>query len=114
MTTPRPHFAQKGLFLQMVADRAGMDRADVARAFEAVAEVLGSELGEGGPGIAFISDLIEIRVVRYPATPQSYVKLAPLEGLRDVTFPRDRATAEAEDADEANDEGDGIDEGSTD
>jgi nucleoid DNA-binding protein len=51
-----------------LAEATGLTRQQVAELFDAIAQLIGKNLGEEGPGVFTIPDLLQIKVVRKPAT----------------------------------------------
>lgn len=87
-----------------LADSTGLTKQQVVSLFDELATLIKKELGEEGVGIFNISNLLKIKVVRKPATPerkginpftkeetvfkakpaQNVVKLVPLRGLKEL------------------------------
>jgi nucleoid DNA-binding protein len=88
--------------LTTLAEATGLTKQQVAGLFEELAGLIKKNLGEGGPGSFALLDLLQIKVVRKPATPErkginpftkqemvfkakpakNVVKVAPLKGLK--------------------------------
>jgi nucleoid DNA-binding protein len=51
-----------------LAEATGLTKQQVAELFDAIAQLIGKNLGEEGPGVFTIPDLLQIKVVRKPAT----------------------------------------------
>ena len=87
-----------------LADSTGLTKQQVVSLFDELATLIKKELGEEGAGIFNISNLLKIKAVRKPATPerkginpftkeetvfkakpaQNVVKLVPLRGLKEL------------------------------
>ena len=87
-----------------LAESTGLTKAQVASLFNELATLIKKELGEEGAGTINISNLLKIKVVRKPATPEhkginpftkeetvfkakpakNVVKLIPLRGLKEL------------------------------
>lgn len=87
-----------------LADSTGLTKQQVVSLFDELATLIKKELGEEGAGIFNISNLLKIKVVRKPATPErrginpftkeetvfkakpatNAVKLVPLRGLKEL------------------------------
>jgi nucleoid DNA-binding protein len=60
--------ATKGEVYTKLAAKSGLSKKQVASVFEALTELIGSELGKKGPGLFQIPGLLKLKVVRKPAT----------------------------------------------
>ena len=87
-----------------LAESTGLTKQQVASLFDELAKLIEKELGEEGAGSFNISNLLKIKVVRKPATPErkginpftkeetvfkakpakNVVKLVPLRGLKEL------------------------------
>ena len=87
-----------------LAESTGLTRQQVVSLFDELAKLIEKELGKEGAGIFNIFNLLKIKVVRKPATPErkginpftkeetvfkakpakNVVKLVPLRGLKDL------------------------------
>jgi nucleoid DNA-binding protein len=87
-----------------LAESTGLERKQVVSLFDELAKLIERELGEEGAGSVNISNLLKIKVVRKPATPEhkginpftkeetvfkakpakNVVKLVPLRGLKEL------------------------------
>ena len=87
-----------------LAESTGLTSKQVASLFDELAKLIEKELGEKGAGIFNISNLLKIKIVRKPASPErkginpftkeetvfkakpakNVVKLVPLRGLKDL------------------------------
>ena len=87
-----------------LAQSTGLTKKDVAGLFDELAKLIEKALGEDGAGVCNISNLLKIKVVRKPATPErkginpftkeetvfkakpakNAVKLVPLRGLKEL------------------------------
>ncbi len=52
-----------------IADEAGLSKADVGRAFDALEVVLRKQLGRNSPGVVNIPGLLKIQKIKKPARP---------------------------------------------
>jgi len=60
--------ATKGEVYTKLAAMTGLSKKQVSTVFEALTELIGSELGKKGPGLFQIPGLLKLRVVKKPAT----------------------------------------------
>jgi nucleoid DNA-binding protein len=60
--------ATKGEVYTKLAAKSGLSKKQVSTVFEALTELIGSELGKKGPGLFQIPGLLKLKVVRKPAT----------------------------------------------
>jgi len=87
-----------------LAESTGLERKQVVCLFDELATLIKKELGQEGAGAVNISNLLKIKVVRKPATPErkginpftkeetvfkakpatNAVKLVPLRGLKEL------------------------------
>jgi nucleoid DNA-binding protein len=51
-----------------LADKTGLSKKQVSSVFDALAELLGKEIGKKGPGLFTIPGLFKVKVVHKPAT----------------------------------------------
>ncbi len=90
--------------IAVLAESTGLTKQQVVSLFDELAKLIKKELGEEGAGIFNISNLLKIKVVRKPATPErkginpftkqetvfkakpakNVVKLVPLRGLKEL------------------------------
>jgi nucleoid DNA-binding protein len=87
-----------------LAETTGLSKKQVDQVFTSLAELIGENLADGGPGAFTIPGILKIRVVRKPATParegvnpftgekttfaakpaRNVVKVTALKGLKDM------------------------------
>jgi nucleoid DNA-binding protein len=87
-----------------LAESTGLTKKQVASLFDELGKLIGKELGDDGAGMINVSNLLKIKVVRKPATPEhkginpftkaetvfkakpakNVVKLVPLRGLKEL------------------------------
>jgi nucleoid DNA-binding protein len=87
-----------------LAESTGLTKQQVAGLFDELAKLIGKELGDEGAGVFNVSNLLKIKVVRKPASPErkginpftkeetvfkakpakNVVKLVPLRGLKEL------------------------------
>jgi len=60
--------ATKGEVFTKLATKSGLSKKQVSTVFEALTELIGSELGKKGPGLFVVPGLLKLKVVRKPAT----------------------------------------------
>jgi len=102
ITSKKP--MNKTEILAALSEATGLTTQQVAGLFDELANLIGRNLGEDGPGVFAIPGLLQIKVVRKPATPErkginpftkeeavfkakpakNVVKLVPLKGLKDM------------------------------
>lgn len=90
--------------LNTLAEKTGMQKKDVANFFEELGKLIQQELSDGGPGVFSVPNLLKVKVVRKPATPEreginpftkektifkakparNTVKAQPLKALKDM------------------------------
>ena len=90
--------------LTALSEATGLDKQQVAGLLDELATLIGKNLGEEGPGAFAIPGLLQIKVVRKPATEErkginpftkeemifkakpakNVVKITPLKGLKDM------------------------------
>jgi len=90
--------------ITVLAESTALSKKQVAGLFDELAKLIEKELGEAGAGTINISNLLKIKVVRKPATPErkginpftkeetvfkakpakNVVKLVPLRGLKEL------------------------------
>ena len=90
--------------IAVLAESTALSKKQVASLFDELAKLIEKELGEAGAGTINISNLLKIKVVRKPATPErkginpftkeetvfkakpakNVVKLVPLRGLKEL------------------------------
>ena len=90
--------------LTALSEATGLDKQQVSGLFDELARLIGKNLGEDGPGVFAIPGLLQIKVVRKPATEEhkginpftkeetivkakpakNVVKITPLKGLKDM------------------------------
>ena len=73
MTTKTKPRTQKAMSKSEIAaslsESTGLTKTQIASLFESLAELVGKNIGSGGPGIFTLPGLLKIKVVRKPATP---------------------------------------------
>lgn len=94
----------KAQFLAAMAERAGLDKGQVTRAFDALSGLIKDQLGPNGPGELTVLNLLKLKVKISPATPEREtinpftkekqiskakpasrkVKATPMKGLKDL------------------------------
>jgi nucleoid DNA-binding protein len=57
----------KAQFFNEVADQTGLKKAEVAKVFEAITEVVKKQLSAKGPGVVTLPGLFKLRAKRIPA-----------------------------------------------
>jgi nucleoid DNA-binding protein len=87
-----------------LSEATGLTRQQVSGLFDELATLIGKNLGEDGPGVFAIPGLLQIKVVRKPATEErkginpftkeetifkakpakNVVKISPLKGLKEM------------------------------
>ena len=87
-----------------LSEATGLDKQQVSGLLDELATLIGKNLGEEGPGVFAIPGLLQIKVVRKPATEErkginpftkeemifkakpakNVVKITPLKGLKDM------------------------------
>jgi nucleoid DNA-binding protein len=60
--------ATKGEIYSAIAEKTGLGKKDVSKVFDALAELIGKELGKKGPGQFVVPGLLKLKVVRKDAT----------------------------------------------
>ena len=60
--------ATKGEVYTKLAAKSGLSKKQVSTVFEALTDLIGSELGKKGPGVFQLPGLLKLKVVRKPAT----------------------------------------------
>jgi nucleoid DNA-binding protein len=90
--------------LAALSEATGLTKQQVGGLFDELAKLIGRNLGEQGPGVFAVPGLLQIKVVRKPATPErkglnpftkeetvfkakpakNVVKVVPLKGLKDM------------------------------
>lgn len=90
--------------LNVLAESTGLQKKDVSNLFEELSKLIQKELSESGPGVFSIPNLIKVKVVRKPGTPEregvnpftkektifkakparNAVKAQPLKALKDM------------------------------
>jgi nucleoid DNA-binding protein len=103
-TGARPKPATKGEIYAALAEKAGVEKKQIAGVFAALGELIGRELGKKGPGQFVVPGLLKLKVVRKPATKakqgvnpftkepmtikarpaRNVVKVVPLKSLKDL------------------------------
>ena len=105
MTSPTPKKPMtKAEMIAALAEATGLTKEQVASLFDELAKLIEKELGEEGAGMVNISNLLKVKVVRKPASPErkginpftkeetvfkakparNVVKLVPLRGLKEL------------------------------
>ena len=94
----------KAQVLKDLADATGLTKKQVESVFDALAEMIGKNLGKRGPGVFNVVGLMKVKVVRKPAVParkgvnpftgeetvfkakpaRNVVKIQPLKKLKDL------------------------------
>lgn len=87
-----------------LSEATSLTKQQVAGLFDELAKLIGKNLGEEGPGVFAVPGLMQVKVVRKPATPErkgvnpftkeemvfkakpakNVVKVSPLKGLKDL------------------------------
>jgi nucleoid DNA-binding protein len=62
-----PKSRTKSEVLQILADKTGLSRKQVAAVFDELANIINGELGKKGPGVFTLPGLLKLKVVRKPA-----------------------------------------------
>ena len=90
--------------LNTLAENTGLQKKDVSNLFEELGKLIQKELSDGGPGVFSVPNLLKVKVVRKPATPEreginpftkektifkakparNQVKAQPLKALKDM------------------------------
>ena len=90
--------------LASLSEATDLSKQQVSGVLDALATLIGKNLGEEGPGVFKLPGLMQIKVVRKPATPErkginpftkeetifkakpakNVVKISPLKGLKDM------------------------------
>jgi nucleoid DNA-binding protein len=65
METTKP--MTKTEVLMALAEATGLTKQQVAGLFDELGKLIGKNLGDGGPGVFVLPDLLQIKVVRKPA-----------------------------------------------
>ena len=104
-TAPKP--MTKTQVLAALAERTDLSRDQVREVFEALGELIASNLQEGAPGVLTLPGLMKVKVQRKEATPErmgidpftkeerlfaakparNMVKIQPLKALKDLVDP---------------------------
>jgi nucleoid DNA-binding protein len=105
MDSPTPKKPMtKTEMIAALAESTGLAKQQVAGLFDELAKLIGKELGDEGAGVFNVSNLLKIKVVRKPASPErkginpftkeetvfkakparNVVKLVPLRGLKEL------------------------------
>jgi len=94
----------KSQILTGLAEETGLKKKDVASVLEALATMIGKNIGKRGPGVFTVPGLVKVKVVRKPAVrarkginpftgeettfkakpARNVVKVQPLKGLKDM------------------------------
>jgi nucleoid DNA-binding protein len=73
MTTKTKPATEKAMskseILAALSESTGLTKAQVSSLFESLSNLVGKNIGAGGPGIFTLPGLLKIKVVRKPATP---------------------------------------------
>src|ERR1700746_3894318 len=67
-TTAKSRAATKAEVFGAIAEKTGIGKKDVTKAFDAMSDLIAKELGKKGPGQFVIPGLLKLKVVRKPAT----------------------------------------------
>ena len=90
--------------LNTLAERTGLQKKDISSVFDELSKLVQSELSESGPGTFSVPNLVKVKVVRKPGTPEreginpftkektifkakparNVVKAQPLKALKDM------------------------------
>jgi nucleoid DNA-binding protein len=95
----------KSEVLSAIAEATELNRKDVAKVFDALADLIGKNIGKKGPGVFAVPGLMKIVVIRKKATPattrpnpfkpgemmkvaakpaRNVVKIRPLKSLKEM------------------------------
>jgi nucleoid DNA-binding protein len=66
-TVARPKAASKGEVISQISDKTKVTKKDVTAIFDALSELIASELGKKGPGVFQIPGLVKLKVKHKPA-----------------------------------------------
>jgi nucleoid DNA-binding protein len=69
MAAAKPKSISKTEILKTLADSTQLPKKQVAGVLEALADLVGKNIGKKGPGVIALPGLVKIRVVHKPATP---------------------------------------------
>ena len=61
--------ATKSEILNQLSEQTGLSRKQIGSVFEALSDVVGSQLGKRGPGVFVLPGLLKLKVIRKPAVP---------------------------------------------
>lgn len=64
----RPKAATKSAIFQQIADKTELSRKQISEVFDALNDVIQTELGKKGPGLFTLPGLVKIKRVEKPAT----------------------------------------------
>jgi nucleoid DNA-binding protein len=101
-TTPKKPLNKTEVILAL-SEATGLTKQQLSHFFDELGSLIGKNLGEDGPGVFAVPGLMQIKVVRKPATPErkginpftkeemvfkakpakNVIKIAPLKGLKD-------------------------------
>jgi nucleoid DNA-binding protein len=69
-TKPRTEKAlSKSEIATALSESTGLSKAQISTVFDSLGDLIGKNIGHGGPGIFTLPGLLKIKVVRKPATP---------------------------------------------
>jgi nucleoid DNA-binding protein len=100
----RPKAATKADIYAAISEKTTLSKKDVSAVFDAMGDLIGKELGKKGPGLFQIPGLLNLKVVRKPATKakpginpftkepmtvkakpaRNVIKAVPLKALKDL------------------------------
>lgn len=60
--------ATKGEIYTALGEKTGLSKKQISGVFDALADLIGKELGKKGPGLFTVPGLLKLKVVRKPAT----------------------------------------------
>ncbi|MGE5191762.1 MAG: HU family DNA-binding protein [Deltaproteobacteria bacterium] len=69
MAAAKPKSISKTEILKTLADSTQLSKKQVSGVLEALASLVGKNIGKKGPGVIALPGLVKIRVVHKPATP---------------------------------------------
>jgi len=65
----KPRSISKSELLKSLADATELNKKDVQKVLDAIADMVGKNLGKKGPGVIALPGLVKIKVVNKPAQP---------------------------------------------
>ena len=69
MAAAKPKSISKTEIMKTLADSSGLSKKQVSSVLDALAGLVGKNIGKKGPGVIALPGLVKIRVVHKPATP---------------------------------------------